>query len=89
MLTRWSPAKSPESGLSTDRAATPINLYATERFGMNPGCCPTQRHTRRSLSVPIFPGVDDEDVDDAIEGLSKVMSVYAIGTRSTAFAAAR
>ncbi len=35
-----------------------------------------------------FPGIDDDNVDDVIETLCKVITAYAIGTQAAAFATA-
>jgi dTDP-4-amino-4,6-dideoxygalactose transaminase len=42
----------------------------------------------RILSLPIFPGIDDDNVDDVIETLWKVITAYAIETPAAAFATA-
>ena len=61
-----------------------------ERFGPGPGLCANAEAAyEKILSRHIFPGMDDEDVDDAIEALWKIIGAYAIGRRTAAFAAAR
>jgi dTDP-4-amino-4,6-dideoxygalactose transaminase len=40
----------------------------------------------RIVSLPIFPGIDGDSVDDVIEALWKVITAYAIGTPAASFA---
>jgi hypothetical protein len=40
------------------------------------------------VSLSIFPGIDDDNVDDVIETLWKVITAYAIATQAAAFATA-
>jgi perosamine synthetase len=40
------------------------------------------------VSLSIFPGIDDDNVNDVIETLCKVITDYAIGTEAAAFATA-
>jgi len=64
--------------------------YYRERFGPGPGLCANAEAAyEKILLLHIFPGMGDEDVDDAIEALWKVIGAYAIGRRTAAFAAAR
>jgi perosamine synthetase len=79
-------------GIGVNVHYLPVHLhpYYREHFGTGPGLCPkTEAAYEEILSLPIFPSMDDEDVDDVIQALWKVMSAYAIGTRTAAFAAAR
>jgi perosamine synthetase len=79
-------------GIGVNVHYLPVHLhpYYRERFGTGPGLCPkAEAAYEQVLSLPIFPGMNEQDVDDVIEALWKVISAYAIGTRSAAFAAAR
>lgn len=79
-------------GIGVNVHYLPVHLqpYYRERFGTGPGLCPNAEAAYEEIfSLPIFPGMDDKDVDDVIEALWKVISTYAIGTWTTAFAAAR
>jgi perosamine synthetase len=79
-------------GIGVNVHYLPIHLhpYYREHFGTGPGLCPkAEAAYKEILSLPIFPDMDDGDVDDVIQALWKVMSAYAMGTRTAAFAAAR
>ena len=52
--------------------------YYRERFGYRGGEYPiAERAYERLLSLPIFPGMTDHDVDDVVCALDKVLSCYA------------
>ena len=58
----------------------PVHLhpYYRERFGYKPGDYPVSESAYESLiSVPMFHGMTDRDVDDVISALHKVMAEYA------------
>ena len=79
-------------GIGVNVHYLPVHLhpYYREQFGTGVGLCPkAEAAYEEILSLPIFPGMNDKDVDDVIEALWKVISAYAIGTRTAAFAAAR
>jgi len=60
------------------------------RHGAAPGLCPqTEAAYDAILSLPIFPAMSGQDVDDVIQALCKVVNHYAIDTRSAAVAGAR
>ena len=40
------------------------------------------------VSLSIFPGIDDDNLDDVIETLWKVITAYAIASQAAAFATA-
>lgn len=70
----------------------PVHLhpYYREAFGTSAGMCPVAESAyERILSLPIFPTMTDDDVEDVIEALWKVTSAYAIEERSAAAAGAR
>ena len=67
-----------------------LHSYYRERFGTRPGLCPqAEAAYEEILSLPIFPGMSDEDTNDVIEALWKVVTSYGINTRTTAVAGTR
>ena len=70
----------------------PVHLhpYYRETFGTSEGLCPVAEAAyERILSLPIFPAMSDDDVNDVIEAVWKVLSAYAIQPRAAAVAGAR
>jgi perosamine synthetase len=58
----------------------PVHLhpYYRDRFGHEPGACPVAEDAyERLLSLPMFHGMSDQDVDDVIRALNKVMTKFA------------
>ena len=46
-------------------------------FGTGPGDCPvTEAAYEQIVSLPMFPGMSDTDVDDVIEAVRKVTEAY-------------
>ncbi|MDP2601860.1 MAG: UDP-4-amino-4,6-dideoxy-N-acetyl-beta-L-altrosamine transaminase [Deltaproteobacteria bacterium] len=67
-----------------------LHRFYRERFGTGPGLCPRAEAAYEViLSLPMFPAMSDQDVEDVIQALCKVVSHYAIDTRSAAVAATR
>ncbi|MBI2366540.1 MAG: UDP-4-amino-4,6-dideoxy-N-acetyl-beta-L-altrosamine transaminase [Deltaproteobacteria bacterium] len=67
-----------------------LHRFYRERFGTGPGLCPRAEAAYDAiLSLPIFPAMSDQDVEDVIQALCKVVNHYAIDTRSAAVAGAR
>lgn len=59
---------------------TPVHLhrYYRERFGYSGGEFPVAEDAAaRLISLPMFPSMTDQDVEDVIVGLRKVVSCYA------------
>jgi len=57
----------------------PLHLHPSyrERFGFTPESFPVAyQEYRRVISLPIFPGMTDQDVDDVIGAVRKVVSHY-------------
>lgn len=50
-----------------------------EKFGYPRGLCPNAEMIYKScLSIPLYPAMSDDDVNDVIEAVSKVATAYAI-----------
>lgn len=55
-----------------------LHPYYMEHSGGRPGLCPRSEKVFESLlSLPIFPGMRDHDVDDVVEALKKVVRAFA------------
>ncbi|MDH4209155.1 MAG: UDP-4-amino-4,6-dideoxy-N-acetyl-beta-L-altrosamine transaminase [Anaerolineae bacterium] len=57
----------------------PVHLHPfyKERFGTGPGLCPVAEAAyERILTLPIFPSMSDDDVDDVVTAVRKVLGVY-------------
>jgi UDP-4-amino-4,6-dideoxy-N-acetyl-beta-L-altrosamine transaminase len=79
-------------GIGVNVHYLPVHLHSfyRERFGSRPGLCPrAEAAYEQILSLPIFPGMSDEDVRDVTEALWKVVMSYGIDTRTTAVAGTR
>jgi UDP-4-amino-4,6-dideoxy-N-acetyl-beta-L-altrosamine transaminase len=79
-------------GIGVNVHYLPVHLHPfyRERFGTGPGLCPWAEAAYESiLSLPIFPAMSDDDVEDVIEALWKVVNTYAVKTRSAAVAGTR
>ena len=51
--------------------------FYRERFGTKPGLCPvTEAAYERIVSLPIFPKMTDEDVQDVVAAVTKVIEAY-------------
>src|SRR5882724_7592853 len=60
--------------------------YYRDRFGFKPGRFPAAEYASdRVLSLPLYPGMDDQAVDDTIAAVRKVVqrsrSVSSLGAR--------
>lgn len=54
-----------------------LHPYYRERFGHRPGLClAAERVYARLLSLPMFPGMADSDVDDVVAAVDKVLAAY-------------
>ncbi len=74
-------------GIGVNVHYLPVHLhpYYRERFGTGPGLCPQAEAAYESiLSLPIFPGMSDDDVEDVIQAVDKVVNAYAINGRCAA-----
>ena len=67
-----------------------LHSYYRERFRTRPGLCPrAEAAYEKILSLPIFPGMSDEDTNNVVEALWKVVTSYGINRRTTAVAGTR
>ena len=54
-----------------------LHPYYRESLGMAPGCCPNAEAAyERILSLPLFPAMDDGDVEDVVTAVEKVTNAY-------------
>ena len=54
-----------------------LHPYYRERFGDRCGLCPAAEQAYASLlSLPMFPAMSDDDVDDVVEAVNKVVAHY-------------
>jgi len=79
-------------GIGVNVHYLPVHLhpYYRQTLGTRPGMCPNAEAAYdKILSLPIFPAMGDDDVDDVINALRKVIGSYAIESRTAAVAGAR
>ncbi len=61
-------------GVSVHYVPVHLHPYYRDRFGYKPGAYPVAEDAyERLLSLPMFHGMSDQDVDDVIRAVSKVM----------------
>lgn len=63
-----------EAGIGVNVHYVPVHLHPfyRERFGTGPGLCPVAEVAyERILSLPIFPGMSDDDVDRVVAALAE------------------
>jgi len=66
-------------GIGVNVHYMPVHLHPfyRNRFDTRPGDCPVAEAAyERLISLPIFPGMTDQDVDDVIRAVDKVISHY-------------
>jgi perosamine synthetase len=79
-------------GIGVNVHYLPVHLHPfyREALGTRPGMCPSAESAyEKILSLPLFPAMSDNDVDDVIEAMWKVTSAYANESQSAAVAGAR
>jgi len=79
-------------GIGVNVHYLPVHLhpYYRERFGLGPGYCPNAEAAYEAiLSLPLFPAMSEQDIEDVIESVWKVISTYAVDTRAAAAAGSR
>lgn len=67
-------------GIGVNVHYVPVHLhpYYRERFGTGPGLCPVAEDAyERILTLPVWPGMSDDDADDVIAAVRKVLAGYA------------
>ena len=70
-------------GIGVNVHYIPVHLHPfyRQRFGIRPGDCPVAEAAyERLLSLPIFPGMSDRDVEDVIAAVCKVYNAYHLKT---------
>ena len=51
-----------------------LHSYYQERFNLGPGICPNaEKASGEIMSLPIFPGMENEDVEDVVEAIHRVL----------------
>ena len=64
-------------GVSVHFQALHLHPYYRERFGFNEGAFPVAEYAaERILSLPLYPGLAEQDVCDVIEAVRKVAGYY-------------
>ena len=66
-------------GIGANVHYVPVHLhpYYREVFGTGPGQCPVAEAAyERLVTLPIFPGMEDSDVDDVVGAVAKVTAAY-------------
>ena len=67
-------------GIGANVHYIPVHLhpYYRETFGTGPGLCPVAEAAyERLVTLPVFPGMTNADVDDVVEAVAKVTAAYA------------
>jgi perosamine synthetase len=67
-------------GIGVNVHYVPVHLhpYYRDRLGTSPGMLPVAEDAyERMISLPLFPAMTDEDVDDVIAAVTKVLEAYA------------
>ena len=71
-------------GIGVNVHYRPVHLhpYYRAHFGAKPGDCPVAEAAyERLLSLPMFPGMTDEDVGDVIAAVAKVLAAFRLESR--------
>ena len=66
-------------GIGVNVHYIPVHLHPfyRRRFGTGPGLCPVAEAAyERIISLPIFPRMSDDDVDDVVAAVHKVVEAY-------------
>jgi perosamine synthetase len=68
-----------DKGIGVNVHYIPVHLHPfyRQRFGTGPGLCPVAEAAYEQIvSLPIFPAMTDQDVEDVITAVSEVASIY-------------
>lgn len=79
-------------GIGVNVHYLPVHLHPfyRRRFGLGPGHCPNVEAAYESvLSLPLFPAMEERDIEDVIEAVWKVIGAYAVDTRAAVVAGSR
>lgn len=71
-----------ENGIGVNVHYIPVHLHPfyRNRFGTGPGLCPVAEAAyEQILSLPMFPGMTDEDVENVIKTVQKIIDRYKTG----------
>ncbi len=66
-------------GIGANVHYIPVHLhpYYRRRFNTGPGLCPVaERAYEQILSLPVFPAMTDEDIEDTVTAVRKVIEAY-------------
>lgn len=66
-------------GIGVNVHYIPLNLFShyQRKLGVEPGEFPvTEEAYEQILTLPVFPGMDDDDVEDVLTALRKVLAAY-------------
>jgi len=64
-------------GVNVHYVQAHMHPFYRERFGTGPGLCPVAESAyERLLTLPIFPGMNGDDVEDVITAVCKVIEAY-------------
>lgn len=75
----YSSLKAENIGVNVHYIPVHLHPFYRDRFGTKPGDCPVaEANYERLVSLPIFPAMSDQDIQDVIKGMSKVVKYYAI-----------
>jgi len=68
-----------DKGIGVNVHYIPVHLHPfyQKQFGTGPGLCPVAESAYEEIiSLPIFPGMSDEDAEDVIKAVRKVVNYY-------------
>ena len=64
-------------GIGVHFRAVHLHPYYAETFGFHRGMCPiAEGYSDRTISLPLYPKMTDQDADDAVAAVRKVLSYY-------------
>ena len=64
-------------GIGVHFRAVHLHPYYAETYGFHRGMCPiAEGYSDRTISLPLYPKMTDQDADDAVAAVRKVLSYY-------------